>query len=251
MKRRVSLSIALSAGVTAFLVGCGPSLPGLPGGLVLEEHALAQPPDSDSGTFLPVEGTQEEILARHDAERAKAFLDPVFMIAGNPAIRAPWKDGELVAVMYTLAGDPLEQHVEISSDGTVIFTAFAGLPSPALPLQAFWTYDGHWALEILLAMPDVWAGQIYVDGALLNQSRGYTDAFGLQMLSGKPFFFFTRDGQLGLSYDGQEAELEYEAISHYLCCSGSVLNPLQAENMVAFFAQRADNWYYVELGSFE
>lgn len=243
--------LALLAVLTSSLVACEPSHLRLPGTLVLEEHALTRPPDPDSLGFDPLEGTQEEVLAQHAAERSKVFPITVFMMDDNPALRAPWDGGELVAVLLTAAGDPSQQSVQLSADGRVFLTAPAGMPSPILPLRGLWTYDGHWALEILLATPDVWTGQIFVDGELVNQDREYDEAFGLQMLYGKPFFFYRRAEHAGLSYDGQEADLEYNNIPHYLCCSEAVRNPTQAENMVAFFAQQGETWYYVELGTFD
>jgi hypothetical protein len=251
MHRHIRASLALFAVLSTSLVACEPSHLRLPGDLVLEEHVLTQPPESDPLSFQPAAGTQEEVLAQHAVERSKVFPITVSTVDENPALWAPWDGNELVAVLLTAAGDPPQQSVELSADGRVVFTAPAGMPSPLLPLRGLWTYDGHWALEILLATPDVWTGQIFVDGELVNQDREYDEAFGFQMLSGKPFFFYRRGDRVGLSYDGQEADLLYDSISHYLCCSEGVLNPTQAENMVAFFAQHGDTWYYVELGTFE
>jgi hypothetical protein len=251
LHHHIRAPLALLAVLTTSLVACEPSHLRLPGNLVLEEHALTQPPESDPLSFHPLAGTQEEILAQHAVERSKIFPTAVSMVDDNPALRAPWDGGELVAVLLTAAGDPPLQSVQLSTDGRVVFAAPAGMPSPVLPLRGLWTYDGHWALEILFATPEVWTGQIFVDGELVNQEREYDEAFGFQMLSGKPFFFYRRGEHVGLSYDGQEADLEYDNIPHYLCCSEGVLNPTQAENMVAFFAQHGDTWYYVELGTFE
>jgi hypothetical protein len=156
-----------------------------------------------------------------------------------------------VAVLYTSGGKPPQQTIELSKAGRVVFSTPAGLPSPVMPLQGLWTYDDHWALEILLATPDVWAGQVFIDGVLVNQVRKYDEAFGFQMLSGKPFFFFRRAGHVGFSYDNQEADLKYDGIPHYRCCSESVLNPIRSKNMISFFAQDGETWYYVELGIFD
>jgi hypothetical protein len=71
------------------------------------------------------------------------------------------------------------------------------------------------------------------------------------MMRGKPFYFFQEEGQIGFVYDGQEYFLGYTQIPHEACCSGAELNPISAENMVAFYAQRDGKWYYVEIGVFE
>jgi hypothetical protein len=69
-------------------------------------------------------------------------------------------------------------------------------------------------------------------------------------MQGKSFYFFNKQGHWGIIYDGQTLDLGYTNISHYGCCSASVLNPISAENIVAFFAQRGATWYYVEIGAF-
>lgn len=236
--------------LTALLSACGTGTPRLPGGLTLEEHVLARAPRSDSFTFEPVEGTQEGVLARHASERSQRIPLPIVTVNGNPAMEAGWNEGVLTAEVFTDPLQPPAQIAQVSHAGEVIFSAPAGMPSPLLPLQGLWTYDGHWALEIALATPEVWAGQVYIDGESVNEAQGYEEAFGFQTLSGKPFYFFRQAGQLGFSYDGRQAFLPYDSIPHYLCCSESVLNPQQAREMTAFFAQRGNDWFYVELGNF-
>jgi hypothetical protein len=242
--------IRLLAILAACLAACAAPQPRLPEGLVLEEHLLSQPPSSDVFGFQPATGTQEDILAKHAEERADIYATTYELLDNNPALKAAWDEGELVAVSLTDQNDPPQQIVEVLQNGRLFFSAPAGLPSPNIPLQGLWAYDKHWALEILLSTPEVWTGQIYIDGELINQRNGYDDAFGFQLLAGKPFFFYQRDGQMGFSYNNSEADLPYDNIPHYLCCSESVLNPIQAANMVAFFAQRGEDWYYVELGDF-
>jgi hypothetical protein len=223
----------------------------LPGGLTLEEHALAGPPALEPLTFTPVEGTQAEIEARHAEQREKRLPTRLTTIDGLPAIRAAWDGRTLTAQVRIADSETQEMTVELWDQERVIFSAPAGYPSPASPLQALWTFDGHWALEILLATPDDWIGQVYLDGRLLNEQYGYEQAFGAQPLGGKLFYFYQQDGEIGIDFDGQDALLGYSQVPHYQCCSGSALNPQQAWEMVAFFAQRDGAWYYVELGEFE
>lgn len=229
---------------------CSPSEKRLPGGLILEEHALTEAPTSAPFVFQPVESTQAEILARHADERSQVISVPVFIVDDNPALKASWGGDELTALVFTDNGNEPEQIVKVTTPTGTIFTTSAGMPSPVMPLQGLWTYGRHWALEILYASPDIWQGQIFIDGRFVNRENGYDEAFGFQLLSGKPFFFYRQAGKIGISYDGQEASLPYDKIPHYLCCSDSALNPIPAENMVAFFAQRGETWYYIELGDF-
>jgi len=218
--------------------------------LELEEHPLADPPEPETLSFTPLQGTQGEILALHEQDRAMVYSEDVIWEQGNPAIASLGEDRNLLAVLETSEQGQPEQTAKLLREDTIIFETPAGLPSPAMPLQGLWAYDGHWALEILFADPNTWAGQVFIDGELVNELQGYDEAFGFQLLAGKPFFFYNRDGKLGYSYDGQETALDYDEIPHYRCCSESSLNPIRAQNMVAFFAVKDGTWSYVELGDF-
>jgi hypothetical protein len=240
-----SICIFLAALVALGLAGCAaPSAP-----LMLEEHALSAAPGTDSFSFQPAQGTQEGILAAHAAQRAAIYSIPVNVVDGNLAIASLGENGDLTAALFT-APDTQEQTVKVVRGDREVFATSAGMPSPVLPLQGLWTYNGHWALEILLADQDTWAGQVFIDGKLVNDAQKYDEAFGFQLLAGRPFFFFSRGGKIGYSYDGRETDLGYDRIPHYQCCSESVQNPIQAKEMVAFFALRGETWYYVELGDF-
>jgi hypothetical protein len=68
------------------------------------------------------------------------------------------------------------------------------------------------------------------------------------MLKDMHFYLFKKNDRLGVSFAGQSLPLNYDQIPHYGCCSSAALNPVQARNMVAFFARRGTTWYYVEMG---
>jgi len=233
------------------LGGCEAFSPESAGTLQLSEHLLAGAPELDPLGFQPLQRTQEEVLAEHAGQRAMVIAREVITVQGNPAIWSLGDSGDLLASVATAAQGQPEQTVRVLRGDKTIFETPAGLPSPVLPLQGLWTYNGHWALEILFADPGTWAGEVFVDGELVNGLNRYDEAFGLQLLAGKPFFFYLRNGHVGYSYDGQETELDYDEVPHYRCCSESVLNPVQSQNMVAYFAVREKTWFYVELGVFE
>jgi hypothetical protein len=220
------------------------------GNLKLEEYPLAAAPEPIPLTFQPEGTTQDAVLARHAQLREKVYQKPVTTIEGFPAMTSLGEGEKLTAVMRVAVEDPLRQIVDLMRGDELIFSTDAGLPSPALPQQGLWTYGNHWVLEILLAEDEIWMGEIFQDGELINDLKGYEEAFGFQLLSGEPFFFYQRDSQLGFSYAGQETNLPYDHIPHYYCCAEDTLNPVQAEQMVAFFAQQGEQWFYVELGDF-
>lgn len=219
--------------------------------LQLQEHQLVSAPQPAPFQFQPVEGTQEQVLSDHAGERQKLIYNEIITVNQNPALQSMGESADLLAVLVTDVQDHMKQHVQLKRNDELIFEAPAGLPSPAMPLQALWTYDDHWALEILYADTETYAGRIYIDGESINDTMGYDDAFGLQLLAGEPFYFYYKEEGIGYSYAGKQYDLSYNEIPHYYCCGESMLNPVQAENMVAFFARKADAWYYVELGAFD
>jgi hypothetical protein len=236
----------------------------LPAGLNVEEYPLQDAPTLDPLSFVPVQGTQEEILAKHQQERSMSFQDNHILFNNQPAISAQLGNENLVASesytdTVTSQGTFQKVTVQVYQDGMVIFSIPAGDVSPIYNLQGLWTYSNHWVLEIARVTLDVSSndvplepvGQIIQDGELLNERFGYDHAFGFQLMNEKPFFFFERQERIGVSYDGQEVLLGYTQVSHYQCCSGTELNPRVAQNMVAFFAQRDGQWYYVEIGIFK
>jgi hypothetical protein len=249
--RSLTFACLLTAIPALALSGCAPSTSTPAGSLQVEEHELAEAPEIESRAFRPLQGTMDEVLAAHAAERAATFPNEVGMVEGGPAITSLGESGDLLAVMTTATEGQPEQTVTVFRGDEAIFETTAGLPSPVLPLRGLWTYGGHWALEILLADETTWAGQVFIDGELVNEQEGYDEAFGFQLLAGEPFFFYVRENRVGYVYGGQETDLAFDEVPHYRCCSESTLNPVQAENMVAFFAMRGQTWFYVELGRFD
>lgn len=243
--RMVKVGVVLF--LLVFLVGCAKT----GNSLKLEEHSLRGAPQVIPLTFEPVKSTQAEIMAAHATERGAKIAYEITAPDGNPLLESQGELKDLQATVFTATtGQPM-QTVQLLRGGEVIFQTPGGLPSPAVPVQALWTYDGHWALEVLYSDETTWAGRVFIDGKMVNEEKGYEEAFGLQLLDGKPFFFYKRDGKIGYSYDGDETALGYDEIPHYYCCAETEMNPAPAEKMVAFFAERESTWYYVELGVFK
>lgn len=251
-----------------YLDGCGSKVatpPGLPSGLSVEEYPLKSAPGVEPLTFLPVQGTQEEILAKRQQEREKTFPDNSVVVNRRPGLFIQLGDdklGTLLSLTKYDTGAGAFEHVtvQVSRNGEIIYSIPAGDGSPISSVQGLWAYSNHWILEIAHVTQKIspqneisleTIGQIVEDGELLNERHGYDDAFGFQLMNGKPFYFFKRDNRIDISYDDQEVPLGYAQITHYGCCSGAELNPRIAQNMVAFFAQRDGDWYYVEIGVYK
>lgn len=277
MYRFVKYSIwSTIALVCLCLGGCDSSNPALsqkpltlPPELSIEECALQDMPQiiGESMSFVPVEGTQEEVLSKHQDERNKPLPDTSSYENFHLGYSATLNGQKIVATYYetpsitTDKGTFYKGYVQVSQGEKVLYTIQTGDGSPVGSLRGLWTYDNHWVLEVVHATEkkaffqneidfDV-LGEIILDGLSLNQQQEYQETFGFQLMNGKPFYFFKKSGRMGISYNGDEIPSRYTQIPHYGCCSGSALNPKSAENMVSFFAQRSGIWYYVEIGVFE
>lgn len=242
------------------MTNCTSAAPVLPGGLIIEEHALQGPPQTEPLTFVPLDGTQEEILQKHAAQRDEVFPDSIFP-GDDMSITAELNGNTLAArEFYENSG---QGYVTVASGGKEIYRIDVGEGSPITALRRFEVYAGHWVLEAarvsntetvegdMTSVHSFSLGQIVVDGELLNENRAYEEAFGFQTINGKPFYFYQSGGKIGISYDGQETMQGYEEIPHYGCCSAGEVNPRIAQDMVAFFARKGKVWYYVEIGVFD
>ena len=234
-----------------------------PAKLKVEEYALERNTMvGESVVSIPLEGTWEEILATHASMREDHFSREVYssnkLQGGTDQISwkiqqtpTPNADGTTTA-----ANDIL-----VYKNDSLLLTIPVGQASPVNPVWGFWAVDGSWYLETATSTVTLTdngnvintqtLGDIYQDGESLNAREGYEESFGFQTISSRPFYFYQRDGSLGYFYDGQEYSLGYDEIPHYQCCSGAAYNPIMAKNMVAFYANKGEQLYYVEIGAFD
>jgi len=235
-----------------------------PSDLTIEEYLLRDAPTADPFSFIPEQGSQEGILAKHQQERDVPSPDNSILFDGQPAFSTQLGNEKIIAFESydsSAANQGASQTVtvQVLKNDQVIFTADAGDISPINNLRGLWTYSDHWVIEIAYVKLDLASndsplepvGQIIQDGELLNDRYGYEKAFGFQLIKDKPFFFFQQNGKIGISYDGEQIPMDFDQIPHYQCCSDAALNPRFGLNMVSFFAQRQGTWYYVETGVFK
>lgn len=252
MNRRRSFSggVFLAAAILLSSACNPPGASSLPAGLTVEEHALAGPPTLDPLDFKPLEGSMADVTAVHVSERAKTFPDSSLLVDGRFSMQTALGSETLIAtVNYSASGEA--GWVTVSRNQAEIYRIEVGMGSPITALRGLWVYDGHWVLETAYITTERVVGKLTRDGELLNASQGYSDAFGFQLMSGRPFYFFRRDARLGFHYDNREVLAGYDEIPRYGCCSQAEVNARQSQNMVAFFARRDRTWYYVEVGVFD
>jgi hypothetical protein len=228
----------------------------LPPGLSIEEYSLKGKPAGDlkKPFFEPLHGSEKEILEKHQKER-----DKLTQIASSHNEVHIGKEVLVVEQVYEVKE---KVGATLSRNGKLVLNISLGDITPVDPIRGLWSYKNHWVLEVAHCrkrkveegrFTRVYVdcnGEIIQDGKSITKQLGYEETFGFQLMSGKPFYFVMKDGQIGISYDGQEVLLGYVEIPHYYCCEPSMLNPDASQNMVSFFARRGSNWYYVEIGVF-
>ena len=240
----------------------------LPSGLIIDAFELERPPTLEPLVFVPIsDNTQDQILADHEKDREQSFPDNSFYDGTAFCMDTKFGESELIACEECKIYDEQQPGsagsatIEVVLRDEVLYTADAGDCGPITNLQGLWSYDQDWVLEYAditmtfdeaenSVYSDV-TGHLVLNGSLLNERYSFQEIFSFQLLKGKPFFFYKRDSQIGISYEGDEFLLGFKEIPHYGCCSAGMLNPNRAQNMVSFFAQKEDTWYYVETGIYE
>ncbi len=130
--------------------------------------------------------------------------------------------------------------VVVEQDGKPVYRIYTSQLLASPQIRSLFSFEGHWAVETL--------GTLIVDGEIWNTTRfPAEEIFDVQILDGKLFFFFRRDQQIGMYYDGQVLPLGYTAIHHDGCCGYGAYNPLRAQDGLAFFAVKEGSWYLVIL----
>jgi len=240
----------------------------LPSGLSIDAYELQDAPNIEPVTFDPVSDySQRELLSIHENERKLKFSNNTLFDEMGLSMKAQCDNFTLLARHKaipnenSIPGSTNTMFIEVLLDAKVIYTADTGDASPIVPLQGLWCYDRNWVLEyadITLTLDDETnsvrydaVGHLVENGILINEQNSFDEIFGFQLLRGKPFYFFDKNGLIGVSFDEQATVLGYEEIPHFGCCSASLLNPDQAQNMVTFFARKDGIWYYVEIGVYE
>jgi len=199
-------------------------------------------PGMKEGEFNTTIGSSEEILKRREAWREELMVEDIPRINGEELHAIEQFDNNKATVIVELAGKEV-----LSID--------CGDISPINNLRGKWVSGDDWYVEIVYV--NAWSeeqfskGDIYKNGQSLNEEEGYDESFDFQILNGKIFYFFSKDGKLGYNYAGVESALDYDNIPHHLCCSGSTNNPRHYPKMVTFFGGKDDKSYYIELGVFD
>lgn len=128
-------------------------------------------------------------------------------------------------------------------DGQEVYRYNLLLHAGSTKIFGVWNWAGRWVLEV--------NGVLVVEGEIYNELAGYQEIFNFHILNGKPFFFFVKDGQTGIFYDGSAWPAQFEYVYHGACCEPAIANPGGNDAMVWFYALQQDWWDYVEIGIFD
>ena len=214
-------------------------------------------PNRDDGSFNTIAGPSSEIL------KTRRPLRDIFSQPFSP----PPLNGRQLTSQRTYVQNQSGDGITASFENvTVTFklgdeevlSVNCGVGGPVDPLRGMWVIGEDWYAEVAHVELEtdgngvkvITRGEIFVNGVSLNEQYGYDETFGFQPLDDKPFYFFAKDGQIGINYAGETYHLGFESVSHYACCSGAAFNPKAYLTMVTFFAQRNEVEYYVEMGLF-
>ena len=213
------------------------------GDLTMEVYQLKiWKPGMEEGKFDTTIGSSEEILKRRDAWREKLQLEE------NPLL-----NGEELHVIEQF--DDNKATVIVQLAGKEVLTIDCGEISPINNLRGKWVSGDDWYVEIAHVETEseklISIGDIYKNGKSLDEDKGYDESFDFQILNGKPFYFFSKDGKIGFSYAGSETKLDFDGVGHHLCCSAGTGNPRHYPQMVSFKSWKGDDRFYVELGVFD
>ena len=228
-------------------------------GLSIEEHPLAKIPEIEPLVIYPLESlTQLDVLNEHSIEWGKTLPPNEYYNVGWGDLWVMQGKDKLEAVWGSITNG--KSNAQVARNGNVIFSTSIDPPGTTSPLKVLTVYDTHWVFEIAQQkespppntqlVNSFFSGEIFIDGQSLDNLYGYDQSFGFQTINGRPFYFYTRDGKTGVSFDGEEIPLGYDGVSHYGCCSGGELNPRMAQNIVGFYAWRESRWFYTEIGLF-
>lgn len=168
-----------------------------------------------------------------------------------PGIEPEAYVGDRLLSVEQIDGGNGEGAVKIYLDNTPVYQAKTGYAIPFGSTDGPWSYNGHWAIVLLVAGQVDQGGQTVIDhvvqdGQDINTQYGYDQSFQFAVLDGRPFYFHQKGGKIDLSFDGRDIFKKYDEVPHYGCCSSALLNPHASMNMIWFLARRGTDWYYVE-----
>lgn len=156
--------------------------------------------------------------------------------AGTTCFNDPYRDPILYRdeLLWVRAAENMYLQVQTSQQ-EVLFS-FATYFGSTWPVNRFRSWRDHWILE-----SDGFSdGLLVVDGEIINEKFGFEEAYGWYVVKDRPFYFFRKGPQMGISYNGKFLSTDYDEIGH-----GKYNEPIGDGSRVSFYGRRDGLWYYV------
>ncbi|PKN95160.1 MAG: hypothetical protein CVU44_00300 [Chloroflexi bacterium HGW-Chloroflexi-6] len=206
----------------------------------LPDVTLLQTPDTEKLVFFvqTIYDLSQPFYASDNTARYLIHDDATSLWENGPPSpmytpRPPiWVDGGLL-----ILGLGERTDVQVRNERHDLIFSFETYFGTHIPIERFQAWDNHWILEV--------SDFVTQDGIILNEKFGFEEVFGWHLLEEKPFYFFRKGPSIGISYDNQFLNIQYDEIIHGYCCGLGLNNPTQHENTIHFFGKRGGVWYYV------
>lgn len=172
------------------------------------------------------------------------FEDEEWVVAQPRTRIVPLKD---VDTTYHIEGELDASFVQVWKNRKLIYSFPVG--GAVYEPHTLLRYEDHWIFSFGIDWYN--QGRIVQDGIILNDLYDYDTTFSLFLLDGKPFFFFRRGEQFGVSFHNEEIILPYSNIIYDpVCCEGGGrLNPRASATKVGFYVKQGDSQsQYIEIG---
>jgi hypothetical protein len=204
--------------------------------LTVEEYPIIPTSVDSPGWFEFNQRIPSAVLEKHKSVRENRPVEPRDTLEIN---------GKQIRLVETSVETPpfgWNSRAQVSADGQVVYQ-YQLLPYAGSSHVYRLGKDGdRWVLEV--------NGMLVVEGKIINQEKGFAEVFDWSQLDGRPFYFYVKDGNTYLSYDGQTLPLVYTRVFHKACCEPAAFNVGSNDRMVWFYALKNGWWYYVELGKY-
>ena len=149
-----------------------------------------------------------------DFANVKRWRKPVFL-------------GDALLSVEINRADPTNR-IMLKKEDSVIYTYISSMPDGAVgEIDGLYAWDGRWVMLV--------NGTLIIDGEIMNERLGYGEIFGWQLLDDKPFYFFEKNGKIGINYDGQEQNLWFTHLFHAPFCPTCPVGTVNGNNELVWF----------------
>lgn len=186
--------------------------------------------------FLPVHSKAEGSIVSRNNEQYWRQQDHFWVLPR-------YVGDELLTVQLYSFEDWYEVRAEMG--GQTVYTETLTYPDVGDCLGAgiqVWD-DQHWGLNT--------QEDVIIDGERVTRKQGYTEAYGLHVLAGKPIYFAAKDHGIEMNFAGHIVPLRYDQVIHPCYpVYQEVIYPVDIRthaHLLWFFALKDNQLYYIQM----